>query len=111
VRCGRVHESCRAGQRKRGDGRKDACCAKEKPRQNRWFFGQDFTFASRTAFSADWPNEYTLRVRVQIIDKSFGNLAILFGFKDPRRVSVRMTKAAEAFLNEYEGVMNATAEE
>ena len=74
-------------------------------------FRQDFTFASRTAFSADWPNEYTLRVRVQIIDKYFGNLAILFGFKDPRRVSVRMTKAAEAFLNEYEGVMNATAEE
>ena len=57
--------------------------------------------------SADWPEEQKLRVRVQIIDKYFGNLAIVFGFKDEDTVSVRMSKAAEHFLNEYEGVMNA----
>ena len=36
---------------------------------------------------------------------------MVFGFKDSTRVSVRMVKTAEAFLNEYAGIMNATAEE
>ena len=61
------------------------------------------------AFSADWPEEKKLRVRVQIIDKYFGNLAIVFGFRDENTVSVRMKKKAEAFLTEYEGIMNAKA--
>ena len=61
------------------------------------------------AFSADWPSENTLRIRVQIIDKYFGNLSILFGFRDENTVTVRMEKAAEAFLNEYTGLLNATA--
>ena len=61
------------------------------------------------AFSADWPEEQKLRVRVQIIDKYFGNLGIVFGFRDENTVSVRMTKKAEAFLREYEGIMNAKA--
>ena len=61
------------------------------------------------AFSADWPEERKLRIRVQIIDKYFGNLAIVFGFRDENTVSVRMVKKAEAFLEEYEGVMNAVA--
>jgi hypothetical protein len=61
------------------------------------------------AFSADWPEERKLRVRVQIIDKYFGNLGIIFGFRDENTASVRMTKKAEAFLREYEGIMNATA--
>ena len=60
------------------------------------------------AFSADWPEPQKLRIRVQIIDKYFGNLAIVFGFRDERTVSVRMAKAAEAFLSEYSGLMNAT---
>jgi hypothetical protein len=47
---------------------------------------------------------------VQIIDKYFANLAIVFGFRDAERVSVRMVKQAEAFLEEYSGVMNARAE-
>jgi hypothetical protein len=59
------------------------------------------------AFSADWPEEQKLRIRVQIIDKYFGNLAIVFGFKDEDTVSERMSKAAEHFLKEYEGIMNA----
>jgi len=61
------------------------------------------------AFSADWPSERTLRIRVQIIDKYFGNLAILFGFRDENTVSVRMVKAAEDFLKEYSGLLNAKA--
>ena len=61
------------------------------------------------AFSADWPYENTLRVRVQIIDKYFGNLGILFAFRDPDTVSVRMTRKAENFLREYDGMMNAKA--
>lgn len=59
------------------------------------------------AFSADWPGEKTLRVRVQIIDKYFGNLGILFGFRDKNSVTVRMEKKAEAFLKEYEGLITA----
>ncbi len=62
------------------------------------------------AFSADWAEEQKLRIRVQIIDKYFGNLAVVFGFRDADTVSVRMTKKAEAFLDEYSGVMNAKAE-
>ena len=63
------------------------------------------------AFSADWPEEKKLRVRVQIIDKYFGNLAVIFGFRDEKTVSVRMVKKAEAFLEEYEGIMNAKRRE
>ena len=61
------------------------------------------------AFSADWPAENTLRLRVQIIDKYLGNLSVLFAFRDENTVTVRMEKAAEAFLNEYSGIINATA--
>lgn len=61
------------------------------------------------AFSADWCEENKLRIRVQIIDKYFGNLAIMFGFYDEHHVTVRMTKTAEAFLDEYQGLMRATA--
>ena len=61
------------------------------------------------AFSGDWPEERKLRIRVQIIDKYFGNLAIVFGFRDENTVSVRMKKKAEGFLKEYEGIMNAKA--
>ena len=61
------------------------------------------------AFSADWPDVDVLRIRVQIIDKYFGNLAILFGFRDENQVTVRMEKTAEAFLNEYKGIFMATA--
>lgn len=64
----------------------------------------------RAAFSADWPEERKLRIRVQIIDKYFANLAIVFGFRDGQNVSVRMSKQAEAFLDEYAGVMTASAE-
>ena len=45
----------------------------------------------------------------KIIDKYFGNLAMIFGFRDENTVSVRMVKKADAFLNEYQGIMNAKA--
>lgn len=61
------------------------------------------------AFSADWCDEKTLRIRVQIIDKYFGNLGILLGFSDENHVTVRMAKTAEAFLDEYQGLTRATA--
>ena len=60
--------------------------------------------------SADWPEEQKLRIRVQIIDKYFGNLAILIGFRDGEHASVRMEKCAEDFLQEYNGWMNAKEE-
>lgn len=59
------------------------------------------------AISADWCEAQALRIRVQIIDKYFGNLGIVFGFKNENEVSVRMSKTAEDFLQEYNGVMNA----
>ena len=62
------------------------------------------------AFSADWMAENTLRLRVQIIDKYFGNLGILFGFRDENNVTVRMDKTAEYFLKEYAGLLTAAAE-
>lgn len=65
----------------------------------------------RAAVSADWPEERKLRIRVQIIDKYFGNLAIVLGFRSEKELTVRMTKRAEAFLEEYSGVMIATAKE
>ena len=61
------------------------------------------------AFSADWCEENKLRIRVQIIDKYFGNLAILLGFADESHVTLRMTKTAEAFLDEYQGLAKAVA--
>ena len=61
------------------------------------------------AFSADWCEEKKLRLRVQIIDKYFGNLAILFGFRDENWVTVKMVRASEAFLHKYDGLMIAKA--
>lgn len=57
------------------------------------------------AVSADWPEEQKLRLKVQIIDKYFGNLSMEFGFKDDR-VGILMLKNAEAFLDEYQGYAN-----
>lgn len=57
------------------------------------------------AVSADWPEGKKLRIKVQIIDKYFGNLSMEFGFKEDR-VGIYMIKNAEAFLGEYEGYAN-----
>lgn len=55
------------------------------------------------ACSADWAREKTLRIKVQIIDKYFGNACFMVGFKD-ERISINITKTAEGFLREYVGV-------
>ncbi len=59
------------------------------------------------AFSADWPAENTLRVRVQIIDKYFGNLSMRIGFRNEDTATISFEKAAEAFLEEYKGYVDA----
>ena len=59
------------------------------------------------AVSADRPEEQKLRIKVQIIDKYFGNMSMEFGFKEDK-VGIFMTKTAEAFLEEYYGYANGT---
>lgn len=54
------------------------------------------------AASADWPEPQKLRIKVQAIDKYFGNLNMTFRFKGDE-VAVLMEKNAEAFFNEYRG--------
>lgn len=62
------------------------------------------------AFSADWPADYTLRIRVQVIDTYFANLSMMFGFRDENTVTLRMEKKAEDFMEEYKGLVNAKAQ-
>ncbi len=62
------------------------------------------------AFSADWPADYTLRVRVQVIDTYLANLSMMFGFRDENTVTLRMEKKAEDFMEEYKGIVNAKAQ-
>lgn len=63
----------------------------------------------RCAISADFPDNNTLRIKVQAIDKYFGNLNMNFGFNG-NNVGIFMTKTAEAFFNEYYGTANGYAE-
>ena len=58
------------------------------------------------AASAVWTEPRKLRIRVQIIDNYLGNLQITFSFRENVAV-VRMVKAAEGFLNEYQGQLIA----
>lgn len=55
------------------------------------------------AYSAIWSEEKKLKIKVQIIDKYFGNGCWIFSFKD-NRVMVSMTKTAEDFMKEYSGI-------
>lgn len=56
----------------------------------------------KDAVSGAWRDENRFSLLVQIIDKYFGNMTAYFAFKDDM-VTLRMTKTAEAFLNEYNG--------
>lgn len=62
------------------------------------------------AVSADWPEERKFRIKVQIIDKYFGNMSMEFGFREDK-VGVFMIKNAEAFLDEYHGCANGVRRE
>ncbi len=54
------------------------------------------------AVSGAWQEPKKLMLKVQIIDKYFGNLAMVFAFKGDL-VTVSLIKTAEYFLREYEG--------
>ena len=62
------------------------------------------------AFSAIWSEEKKLKIKVQIIDKYFGNGCWVFSFKDDR-IMVSMTKTAEDFMDEYNGIAIGKKEE
>ncbi len=63
-------------------------------------------FQYECAVSAGWSEEKKLRIKVQIIDRYFGNIAMTFSFKEDECM-VRMVKHAEDFLAEYNGDMLA----
>ena len=59
-------------------------------------------FMYNGAFSAAWRTDTRLMLRVQIIDRYFGNATFSFSFKG-NECAVVMVKTAEDFLNEYQG--------
>jgi hypothetical protein len=59
-------------------------------------------FTYRAAVSAGWREEGKLSLRVQIIDRYFGNLRAIFAFRG-NEVAVSMRRSAEDFLHKYEG--------
>ena len=58
------------------------------------------------AVSAAWREERKLLLKTQIIDEYLGNFVAIFAFYEGG-ATVRMAKTAEAFLNEYHGILNA----
>ncbi len=59
-------------------------------------------FMYKCAASAGWTEEKKLRLKVQIIDRYFGNFSMVFAFKG-KECAVFMIKSAEDFLKEYQG--------
>lgn len=57
-----------------------------------------------------WLTERDLLIRAYVIDSSFGNLFIKLSFKG-KDVGVSLTKIAEFFMDEYNGLAGGTAEE
>lgn len=62
------------------------------------------------AASAAWREENKLLLKVQIIDRYFGNFLAVFSFKD-QIATVTIQKHAEAFLKEYQGEIIAKIKE
>ena len=56
----------------------------------------------KCAASAAWTEPHKLFIKVQVIDKYFGNLNITLSYKNDE-LTVFMNKCAEDFMNEYEG--------
>ena len=67
-------------------------------------------FLYDAAVSAAWREERKLALRVQIIDRYFGNMRALFGFAGDE-VTVSMSSCAEDFLCEYAGFFTARRQE
>ena len=63
----------------------------------------------KCASSGEWCEESKLRIRVQIIDKYFANLGMIFSFKGDE-VLVQCEKRAEDFMNQYTTKFVAKAE-
>ena len=61
-------------------------------------------FTYKDAVSLAWLEEKDVLFFVQIIDKYFGNLSVRFSFKGDE-VYATFQKAAEHFLNEYQGAL------
>lgn len=59
-------------------------------------------FYYKCAASAAWVEPYKLYIKIQIIDKYFGNMSVTIGFKEDG-CGLYMEKNAEDFLNEYKG--------
>ncbi len=59
-------------------------------------------FYYKCAASAAWVEPQKLFIKIQIIDKYFGNMLITIGFKHDV-CGLYMEKYAENFLNEYQG--------
>ncbi len=66
-------------------------------------------FMYKCAASAGWTEARKLALRVQVIDRYFGNFNAEFAFKG-ELCAVRMEKTAEDFFYEYEGEFTAKAE-
>ncbi len=66
-------------------------------------------FFYQCASAAAWREEQKLLIRVRIIDRYFGNLTLIFSFKNSDLVVVSAVKAAEDFLHTYEGEFIARA--
>lgn len=66
-------------------------------------------FYYRCAVSAAWLEEKKLQLKIQIIDKYFGNCALTFGFKGSK-VGIWMQKNAEDFLDKYQGMAEGIKE-
>lgn len=64
-------------------------------------------FMYNCATSAAWREPQKLFIKVQIIDKYFGNMFARFSFNG-NTATVTMVKTAENFLEEYQGTLNAT---
>lgn len=62
------------------------------------------------AASAAWREEKKLLLKVQIIDRYFGNFLAVFSFKD-QIATITIQKHAEAFLKEYQGEIIAKIKE
>ncbi len=62
----------------------------------------DDGFTYDDAAGMAWLEDKKILLNVQIIDRYFGNVAMLFGFKGDE-CYVRMEKTAEDFLDEYQG--------
>ncbi len=62
------------------------------------------------ASSGAWVEPQKLGIHVMAIDKYFGRLAIIVGFKDEKTIGIKMTPFAECFFTEYNGFAEGYAE-